>query len=409
MALRSVISATLVLASCAVAGADGSDLAAENARLKRELADLREKCGVAAEPFSFFGAAKRSWGIGGEVVQHLLGQTEVDDKLAETAAVHYGKAKALTADVVDKVSSVDYANLHKDLQAHPVYVQHVAPHVETVAKTAQPYVDQYVSPALEKANVHLEPALKTAKETFSAAEKKIREDVVPELKRQGSKAYDTVADAPTHVEKAQSALHNLVSPVFDTVHRVAPEHSKELPRHPVDRLLLLIVCLFVAYHLLFWHFRALKITYFLTKLAVKLTWLVFRMCMIPFYVAWRIFCFFVWVFTLFGCCGKVGGRSKAKELATAAEKQGKKNGSGKEEPKTNGSAATTTAAEISDLLEAAKKEGKLEAAAKELVKKVKSGQALTAPKKLKDKKVTKDACTKAFAKFKELDTKKLGL
>merc|ERR1712187_714734 len=115
--------------------------------------------------------------------------------------------------------------------------------------------------------------------------------------------------------------------------------------------------------------------------------------------------FFLWIFTFFGCCGLCCRRKKIAEPTTAPTKT-----NGKTDAKTNGPVKEASLEELADLLDKAKKSNKLEAAAKELVKKTKNGEVLTGPPTMKGKKATKETVKKALQKYpKELDLKKLGI
>lgn len=260
-------------------------------------------------------------------------------------------------------------------------------------------MDQYVNSALEKAGQHLEPALKTAKETVTKAHKTIREDVMPEISRAGSKAYEHVSDTPKHMDKAHSVLHNVVSPLFDTVHRVSPEQAKQLPRHPVDRLLLIIVILFVLYHTSGIIVRLIKLSKTLTNFSLWITgWLLYLFVKLPLKIVRRVVFFWLWLGTFFGCCGLCCRQREKKD-------NGKEPGSSK-----SAVVKDVTVDEVAELLAKAQKEGKLQACAKQLADGAKKDKVLTtgAPK-LKGKKVPKDVLKKAFSKYKDLDVKKLGL
>merc|ERR1719464_2155463 len=138
------------------------------------------------------GAVTQTSTMAGDVLQHLLDQTSIDDQVIDAVCGHVGTAKDFTANVVGQIAGVDYNEVVRNLTKHEIYVAHVAPAMDKVvssvapamdkvAEGAQPYVDLYVSPALKSAKLYADPALETAKETYACAAKAVEGDVLPRI------------------------------------------------------------------------------------------------------------------------------------------------------------------------------------------------------------------------------------
>lgn len=370
----------------------------DSKHLDQAKADLETcKTRAAAEPpaqvVSIVGAAKAAWGVASNGVTQLLDQTEVDEQLYEQATKHYGTAKDLASDLVEKARAVDYASLAQEVQKHELYTTHVSPNLEKVTTALKPHWDQHAAPLLEKVQEQATPVLKQAQEHYDVASKKVQEEVVPVLTKQSTQALDTISEAPVHLEKASSSLDKLIDPVFAFLAKLSPSHAGSLPTGVVDRILFLLLCTFFGYQLFFVFRRSFVVTLKLTRLSVKVNWTLFRWLLLkPLRLFFKVFWLCVWFGTFFHCCGLCTRRKAT---------NGKTNG--------NGQAPAATLEELEGLMEQAKKEKKLEAAAKELVKLMKSAKPLSTPKKMKGKVVTKEVLTKAVAKFKDLNASKLGL
>lgn len=398
----SMFAAVVFLTAWAVAGAEEQDLVelaarltSENVALKAENAALKATCAKDPEPFSFFSVAESAYSIGSQGVNHVMAQTDADEKLADAVSGPYGKAKALMADTANKITSTNYRQLAQDLKTHPLYVTNVAPHVDTLMTAAQPHLEQHVYPALEKAQVALEPHLKTAKDQYTIHSKKISEEHVPAIQKQIGQAYDTVPNMMKLKQQAIDGIHWALDPVFETVKVFAPQH--DLPKNPVDRFILLIVCLFVTHQFISFCLMLFYPVFAVFKFLFRLIWKVvsFKVNLLL-----TVLNIHITLVTCCRCCG-LCRRKKAKDLAGKAEKA---NGA----KETNGASAATVS-EIDKLLETAKKENKLTECAKKLAKYVESGKVMTQPKHMSGKKVTKDVVLKACSKYKEIDVKKIGL
>lgn len=349
-----------------------------------------------AQAISVSGAAHAAWSVASDGVTHLLDQTDVDDQVYEHATKHYGTVKELASDMFNKATSVDVATLVQDLQKHELYTTHVSPNLEKVTTAVKPHWDQHAAPLLDKAQEHAGPVLKQVQEHYAIASKKVQEEVVPVLRTQSTQALDAISEAPVHVEKATSYVDKLLAPIFTFLAKLSPSHAGSLPTGIVDRILFLLLCTFFTYQLFFIVRRLLKITFRVTRVTVKVNLFATRVfVLLPISLMYKVFRLMMCFVTLFYCCG-LCRRKKAADKKTNGI-----NG--------NGKVAAATEAELTSLLEEAKKEKKLEAAAKQFVKLMNSAQPLSNPKKLSGKVVTKEVLKKVVGKYKELDAKKLGL
>eukprot|EP00928_Gymnodinium_smaydae_P081020 TRINITY_DN64600_c0_g1_i1.p1 TRINITY_DN64600_c0_g1~~TRINITY_DN64600_c0_g1_i1.p1 ORF type:complete len:375 (+),score=121.79 TRINITY_DN64600_c0_g1_i1:72-1196(+) len=364
-------SAAAVLAASATAEKGGA-CSEEVAQLKRQLAEAQRSaasCGAAAQPISVMDAAAGVYDLGAESVGRLLEKTTMDEHIAGIVSDGVAKAKTAGAGVAEKVMAVDYASYVKDLQSHDLYQKHVEKHL-------RPVMDQYVSPALEKASAQVGPAFEAAKAA-------------------SQKAYGSLSEqAPGHFEKVGGAVDGALDRLFDALAGIAPSRAGSLPAGRMDRVLFLLLGGFLAFHLLGLTAWALRLHLRFAGLALRVArWLVFFAVTLPF----RLLGLVLRLGTCCYCCGLCGRKSKKAEAAIATNAKNKEDG------------PMATVEEITRLLENAKKEKKLEAGVKQLLNLAKSGKAMNGPKSMAGKKVSKESLTKAAAKFKELDAKKLGL
>mmetsp|Transcript_58277 Transcript_58277/g.161119 ORF Transcript_58277/g.161119 Transcript_58277/m.161119 type:complete len:437 (-) Transcript_58277:107-1417(-) len=376
---------------------------------KQEPADLAQQCAAQGHELSVLGAVSKTGSIAGGVLQHLLEQTSLDDQVVDAVSGHVGAAKDFTVDVVGQLAKVDYNEYVKNLTQHEIYVSHVAPAVGKVAQGAQPYMDLYVSPALESAKVYTNPALATAKETYANAAKTVEADVLPALKRSSSQA---MSEVPRLLSLLRARLGVLLEPPFAIAAKAAPRHAAALPKSPVDRLLAICCLALFAYYAARVGLIALRLA---MRMAFRSAWLVFKLAVaLPLLLMRKLLSYSLWLATGFYCCGLCGRRGKrAQRLAGEAKKQAAAtNGNAVPAKSASGPPAKVTAAELAQALEAGKKKGKLEATAKLLVGMAGTGKPTSGkdlPENVRGKLLEKDLLKKALGKFKELDFKKLGL
>eukprot|EP00928_Gymnodinium_smaydae_P080905 TRINITY_DN64508_c0_g1_i1.p1 TRINITY_DN64508_c0_g1~~TRINITY_DN64508_c0_g1_i1.p1 ORF type:complete len:369 (+),score=112.20 TRINITY_DN64508_c0_g1_i1:104-1210(+) len=355
---------------CHAASGKNSDASCsdEVAQLKKDLAAAKASlASCKSEPLSVVSAASGAYSFGADVVGNLLEKTSVDEQVADIVSDGLGKAKTAGAGVADTVMSVDYAGYVNKLKSHELYKTHVEKHL-------QPVLDQYVHPALEKAKSHVGPSLES-------------------VKTAGNQAFGMASEqAPKAFEQAGSQANSVLSKAFEKLAQVFPGYAGSFPESLMDRVLFLFLGTFLTYHLLMLALWALRINVKLAGVCMKLAKFAFFLAVtLPF----RIVGFFFWIGTGFYCCGLC--RRKAKKVAEESSSATAKG----EKP--------ATVDELKKLLDNAKKEKKLEAAVKQLLSLAKGGKAMTAPKNMEGKKVTKEILKQAVGKFKELDAKKLGL
>lgn len=354
-----------------------------------------EQCAQGQE-FSVINVVTTSGSIAKEMIQHALDQTDIDEKVVSTASVYTGQASGLVTEAADRITKMDYYGSVANLAQNELYLKHIAPHVQTIRSTAQPHVDQYVSPALETAKIYANPAIETVAKTYASAAETVETQVVPTLKPHLSKTYELVTgvynDSPQHIGRLHAMAQKLLDPVFILVAKAAPRHKDILPKHPVDRLLLLVCMAVIAYHLAFWMKLVLRIVLKLSKWASTVLYrLGFKL---PLKVTGKTISWSFWFGTGFYVCGLC--KSRKKKLP---EGNGKKNGVHQK----------ATVAEVVELLEKSKKKGKLPEGVKSLCKTSKSGTTLSSPDEMKGKTVPKEVLKQACAKFKDVDMKKLDL
>lgn len=380
MAFRVAIAlACIVVASGKEAKSCEPEMKALRKQLDEATKELDTLRAAPAKPrlptLSVLGAAASAGQMAYAAAQKLLDATDVDEKV--TTAVSDAYSKATEANYTDYVNT---ARGH--VKGH--YDAHLAGHVDAVSKTLQPHLDQYVSPAIDKANVHAAPFMETAKVHYGTAAKTWETQVLPTL--QGH-----IAEAPKHLGKAQAAANTLLDPIFGAFAKVAPTYRDLLPSHPVDRVLLLTIFAFVAFSVTVVSLRVARVAWSLFYGVFKLAWVVFW-GLTSRVLGWSFF-----LGTGFYFCGLCRRRSgaKAKGLQEKADKSSAK--------------TKATVKELVKMLETFKKDKKLTPAAKQLADLAKSGKAMTTPKELSGKTATKEAVKEALSKFKEIDVKAMGL
>jgi hypothetical protein len=352
----------------------------EVASLRRQLAAAPGTCSSKQE-FSVLDALSKSSSLAGDVVRHLLEQTDVDDKVVSAVSTQMEAAGAFHSKVVEQITahpcSSDYNECIKSITSSPIYMTHLAAHVDTLIAAAQPHM-KTVQP-------HMDTALKTAKNAYGSAVEMA--GVVREKSGVASDHVSTLAGAmPDHV-------NSVLDPAFVALKKASPEHHHVLPKKPFDRLLLICICLFFVYNFWFIVQICMKLFALATKLAIYIG------IKLPFKVTmtWASWSFFFG--TGFYVCGLCRKRK-------AAENNGK-SADAKSAPKKSSKPATEK--ELTQLLDKAKEKGKLNDGVARLVAAAKNGKPLTSPEEMKGKEVQKDVLKKTLAKYKDVDTKKLGL
>lgn len=364
-------------ADCKAENAKVAKLEAEVASLKKQLAAAGSASAVQCSSASVFDAVSMTSNMAGDVITHLLKQTDLDDKVVSVVSEQAGAAKAMGAKVVDQISahpcgSMSYDSCSKHITGHDLYKTHVAPHVKTLTPIAQPYIDQ--------ASVHVNPVLASASKAYG--------DAAPTVRQHSTLAW---GHASTLASKVPELLHKVVDPVFVAFTAATPKHGKSLPKDPIDRLLLICFVAFVAYNS-FFVFRivwwiGMRLLVIVLSLFVKLPLKLTKM-----WFSWGFF--FGTGFYVCGLCRPK--KSSSKKVADA-----------KAAPKSTSKPATVE--ELGAMLQKAHEKGKLNDGVTRLVTAAKTGKPLSAPEEMKGKPVNKDVLKKALGKFKEVDIKKLGL
>jgi hypothetical protein len=257
--------------------------------------------------------------------------------------------------------------------------------VEKASVFAQPYVD--------KARVHVDPALESASKGYSTAAKALEEHV-PKLKQKSALAISQVSDAAS---SAPGHLNKVLDPAFGAFSTAFPQHRSILPEDPVDRLLVLIVFLFFVYNFFF-------IARFFLRIALRIASLVLRIAIglgikVPFKLTTSAMSWGFFFGTGFYVCGLCRRRKNAKGNSVPAEADAKA------EPKKK---AAATVAELVTMLKKAEEKGKLDDGVARLASACKNNKELQVEGS-KGKVVQKDELKKALAKFPKVDVKKLSL
>jgi len=263
--------------------------------------------------------------------------------------------------------------------------------MKKVSEMAQPYV--------EKAKIHVNPALEAAGQAYSTASKAM-EQHVPIMKQKSAIALTQVSDMATSVP---GHLNKVLDPVFGAFTTTFPQHRTILPEDPVDRLLVVCVFLFAAYNVFsisrFFMRIAMRIIFFVARICISLG-IKFPLKLSAFAISWGF-----WFGTGFYVCGLFRKRKKV------SKDQDPSKADAKAEPKKNGAVKQATVDELVKMLKTTQEKGKLNDGVTRLVTAAKNGKPLTAPEEMKGRQVSKDVLKKALGKFKEIDIdmKKLGL
>jgi len=249
----------------------------------QETAKSVEACSesaASARAFSVFGVVSSATGVTTGLVNHILDQTTVDDQVSEAFKQGY----SLAVEQVEAVQAVDYAGHIEQLRKHELYTLYVAPHVATVSEISEPYMKQYVTPAVDSVS-------KQYSELFPV----VNDSVIKVV----SQAMDTVNTVPDHVATARSAAGSYVSPVVEFVKKAAPQHAHIWPTDPADVLLLSLIVLIVNLVVLFLGYKIFRVGFKVTKTVLtppaKLT-------------VWGLSTYLYFA-TLFYCCGRCRRRS----------------------------------------------------------------------------------------------------
>jgi len=366
---------------------DCSSADAKVAKLTAEVESLRAQLAkgstCSSTEFSVSDAISKSNSIAGDMVSHLLEQTQYDDKLYSAFSAQMANAEALRVKVVDQIMahpcSSDFNECIKPITNSDIYKTHIAAHVDTLTKAAQPHV--------ETARPHVDTALKSVKTAYGSAA-----EMAGVARTHSEVALDHVS---TLAGKTPDHLHTVLDPAFVALQKVSPKHHHVLPKKPLDRLLLICIVLFFVYNLWFIPRIAMKLLAFATRLGL------FFGIKLPFKVTTTAMSWSFFFGTGFYVCGLCRSRK------AADKKAGKGSADAKAEPKKGSKAATEK--ELVALLDKAKEKGKLSDGVARLADAAKSGKPLQAPEEVKGKEVKKDVLKKALSKYKEVDQKKLGL
>jgi len=320
-----------------------------------------------------------------DAIEHLLEQIDLDERFVAEVSKQMQTAKSFTSQYSGLLSSIDYQGKAQDvvgqLTSHPVYLAHVAPHVDMLLAHARPH--------LEMVSKQAAPHLDTARAQYVVASAAVQ-GAIPALQQLGEQA----SKVSEHLEVPKRKAEELLGSIFNAVAKAAPNHSKALPAGFVDRMLLLVVSVVLAFNFLFFFRRlykiALRVALFVVRWALKI-------CVVfPLTLLRRILALGLCLSTGCYCCGMCR-KKKAKVQKLAATNAAKND------------APVATVAELTQMLEVAKKKGKLDAGVAQLVTQAQKGKTVTIPKTNEAKVVSVDALKKALASFKEVNVKKLGL
>jgi hypothetical protein len=371
-----------------------AELTAEVESLRTQLQAAKassEKC--TSGGISVLGALSKSRTMAGDVVQHLLQKTDIDDKVVMAVSSHAEIVRAHGSRIYDQIKAHPCGSSYEECSKHitnsPAYQTNVAPHMKKVSELAQPYVD--------KAKVHVNPAVEAAGQAYSTASKAIEEHV-PKMKQKSTIALTQASDMAKSVP---GHLNKVLDPLFGSFSTAFPQHRSILPEDPVDRLLVVCLFLFVAYNVFsiirFFMWITMRIIFIVARIFISLG-IKFPFKLSAFAIRWGF-----WFGTGFYVCGLCRKRKKV-----SADKDPSK-ADAKAEPKKNGAVQQATVDELVKMLKKTQEKGKLDDGVKRLVTAAKNGKALTVPEEMKGRQVSKDSLKKALGKFKEVDIKKLGL
>jgi len=257
----------------------------------KESAEAAEACSessASARAFSVFGVVSSATGVTTGLVNHILDQTTVDDQVQEA----FKKGYSLAVEQVEAVQGVDYAGHIEQLRKHELYTLYVAPHVATVSELSEPYMKQYVAPAVD-----------TVSKQYSELFPVVNESVTKVV----SQALDTVNTVPDHVANARSTAGAYVSPAVEFVKKAAPQHAHIWPTDPADVLLLTLI--FVAVNLV-----VLVVGWKLFRMGFKVTKTVLTP---PAKLTFWGLSTYMYFATLFYCCGRCRRRSADAGAKTA--------------------------------------------------------------------------------------------
>jgi len=348
-------------------------------------------------PFSVLDLLSETSGMARDAVNYALDQTDMDDRLHAMVTEKVQKAQDVAFEVTAKVLAANYTELLHGSGATEAYKLNIAPHVETLTQAVQPHVDKHVTPAMEKAMDMAAPMLASARESYATATATLHKDYLPLLHEKKEQVIAHAAHGPTYLQKAREAVKSGVDPVFKFLAAVSPRRRWFLPQNPVDRVLFLGMLVVLLYYFV-------RISYTMMGFMLKLVLTLMRFASPFITVPWRIvtgvLSWWLWLGTCFYCCGMCRSKRKVDALKKQSSNS-KSNG--------NESKDAATLAQVQSLLENAKKENKLPAAAKQLGVLAKSGKTLSNPKDLEGKIITKEILKKALTKYKEVDVKKLDL
>lgn len=338
------------------------------------------------QEFSVLAVLSKTGSIALSVSEHFLQQTTIDEQLVTAVS----RAKAHATSFKNQVTSMDYKGYVNNLKAHPGYLAHVAPHVSTVSDLLAPHLDTV--------QMHLTPVYQAAQTHYATVTAAMQNSLFPSLWHHSSQAFDAASSGAEKLTHLDDKLGDLLDPFFKATATAAPEQSKFLPNNSVDRLLFLV--------------GLLIFTFFLAKMFTRTAVVVGKnSCVMLRFALWmplRLIGWFVGVFifviTGFYCCG-VCRRKKAVAVVDKAKSSITKQAENVDVK----TVTEATLAEVIQILEESKKEGSLPARSKKLAAVVKSGKPSNGIKAIEGKTLAKETLKKALGKFKEINTKDLGL
>lgn len=381
-------------ASCGAETAKISQLEAKVTSLQTELEQLKAQCSE-GQRLSLTKFGSQCVSLSNDVVQHVLGSTDLDERIAHhvsnTANAARKGAASFKENVVDKVSSVNYTEHYHAIKSSEAFqtlmkktevvqplVEKARPLLAKARESCQPVIEK-AEPVLAKAKDICQPVVEKAMATCASALTAVQDSVMPAFQNGGAKVFDSTLGAGSHLDR-------IVAPVFDKAATIAPQHLHTLPHHPVDRVLFIIAFVVFAYYSLYLLLFALRFTLKFLKRTTLASFFVFRLFVLtPLRLAKKIISTMFWMATGFYCCG----------LCARKKSAAPKNGKAKK-----AAVPTISAQELEKVLNSQKKGEQREKAAKLFADHAKSGKPLDEKfKQFKGKVVTKDVLAHACKKL----------
>jgi hypothetical protein len=374
----------------------------EKRKASEQLVEWSKNC--SCMEFSVIDAVNFTYNKAFKLANQLWSSTGAGEVL-EQATTRFDEVKTLAVDTV--AEKVDREQIMQTVMSHPLYQEHLAEHVDKLKTRADAmwisyeyhhfrhmkrkynfhYYHTFLNPYNDYKN-HINGQKDEWKKVINMAVANLTfpiYDMLGEMTRKCKVNPDWLPGTYDHTNE-RFQLDRKERRIYDGQEKVS-----------WDRLFLLIVGALFAWTLLKVALQIVRIALGMVRVFFKLAWIVWRYFVRPpinFMIAFIEI--YICVFTCFYCCGLCRRRKKAATLVDKSNKGGA-------EPK------EASLAEVTELLEQAKKDKKLEPAAKQLASLAKKGTAMSAPKKMMGKKITKEVVTQAVAKFPELDIKNLKL